>query len=212
MKKTVYVVWNDMYHHKETYEEIARKLFENDKWDVRYSDYSRDVVKLQKKPDLMVNFTIGCGNPDNNDHIDPSEQQVLLDAVENGMGMLYVHAGLAVISPDSPMFRMSLGHFASHPKEHNPVYIRPLPGCTHPIVSGVESFEAPDEHYFCKIDMDRATPFLVSVSIAGTEIAGWCQEVGRGRACSVTPGHTEAMLAKMDKLLSNAADWCVRRI
>jgi type 1 glutamine amidotransferase len=212
MKKTVYVVWNDMYHLRGTYEDIARKLFENDKWDVHYTDYSRDVVNLEKKPDLMVNFTIGCSNPDNNDHIKPSEQQVLLDAVQGGMGMMYVHAGMAVIDPASPMFRISLGHFASHPKEHNPVYVRPLPGCTHPIVSGVEPFTAPDEHYFCQVNMDCATPFLCSVSIAGTEIAGWTQELGKGRVCSVTPGHTTEMLSKMEKLLSNAADWCVRRI
>lgn len=213
MKKTVYVVWNDIYHHAETYCDIAHKVFDNDKWDLHFTDYIRDLVKLEQKPDLIVNFTIGCGNPDNNDHLKPDEQQALLDAVQaGGMGVLYVHAGLAVIAEGSPTFQMSLGHFASHPKEHNPVYVRPLPGCTHPIVQGVEPFTAPDEHYFCQVDMDRATPFLCSVSIAGTEIAGWCQELGRGRACSVTPGHTAEMLANMQRLLSNAADWCVRRI
>jgi type 1 glutamine amidotransferase len=212
MKKNVVVVWNDMYHLRETYEDIAHKLFENGEWDVTYTDYNRDVVNMPKKPDLMVNFTIGCGNPDNNDHINPSEQQVLLDAVEKGMGMLFVHAGLAVIAPDSPMFRMALGHFASHPKEHNPVYVRPLPGSNHPILKGVKPFTAPDEHYFCKVDMDKATPFLVSVSIAGTEIAGWSQEIGKGRCCSITPGHTTEMLSNMQTLLANAADWCVRKI
>lgn len=212
MKKTVYVVWNDMYHHAEIYHDIAYKVFENDQWDVHYTDFSRDVVNLDKKPDLMVNFTIGCGDPDNNDHISLSEQQILLDAVAGGMGMLFVHAGMAVIDPSSPMFRMSLGHFASHPKEHNPVYVRALPGCTHPIVQGVEPFEAPDEHYFCQVDMDKATPFLCSVSIAGTEIAGWCQELGAGRTCGITPGHTAEMLSNMEKLLTNAANWCVRRI
>jgi type 1 glutamine amidotransferase len=88
----------------------------------------------------------------------------------------------------------------------------PLPGCTHPIVQGVVSFEANDEHYFCKVDMDHVTLFLCSISIAGTEIAGWCQELGRGRTCSITQGHTQAMLSKMDKLLTNAADWCVHRV
>lgn len=212
MKKTVFVVWNDIYHASATYHDIAHRLFDNSQWEVQFTDYIRDLVRLDKKPDLIVNFTIGCGNPDNNDHLRPEEQQVLLDSVQNGMGMLYVHAGLSVINPGSPMFEMSLGHFASHPKEHNPVQVKPLPGCNHPILQGVEPFEANDEHYFCQVDMDHATPFLCSVSIAGTEIAGWCQELGRGRACSITPGHTTAMLSKMEKLLANAADWCVRRI
>jgi type 1 glutamine amidotransferase len=212
MKKTIYVVWNDMYHHAQTYHSIAHKVFDNDKWDLHFTDYIRDVVQLDKKPDLVVNFTIGCGDPDNNDHLNTNEQQVLLDAVKNGMGMIYVHAGLAVIDPASPLFQVSLGHFASHPKEHNPVYVQALPGCTHPIVQGVEPFEAPDEHYFCQVDIAKAVPFLCSVSIAGTEIAGWCQELGLGRVCSITPGHTEEMLAKMEKLLDNAAGWCVHSI
>jgi type 1 glutamine amidotransferase len=212
MKKTVYVVWNDSYHPAQTYHDIVHKLFADDRWDLHTTDFIRDIVQLGRKPDLVVNFTIGCGYPDNNDHLSTDEQQVLLDAVENGMGMLHVHGGLAVIDPGSPMFRISLGHFASHPKEHNPVYVRPMPGCTHPILQGVEPFEDADEHYFCQVDIDKATPFLCSVSIAGTEIAGWCQELGRGRTCSVTPGHNAPMLAKMEKLLANSADWCVHRI
>jgi type 1 glutamine amidotransferase len=212
MKKTVYVVWNDIYHPADTYRETARHVFDRAGWDLHYTDYIRDVVELSTKPDLVVNFTIGCGNPDNNDHLRAEEQQVLLDAVQAGMGMLHVHAGLAVIEPGSPMFRISLGHFANHPKEHNPVYVRALPGCSHPIVKGIEPFEAPDEHYFCQVDIDRATPFLCSVSVAGTELAGWCQELGKGRSCSITPGHRVEMLSKMEKLLSNAADWCLREI
>lgn len=212
MSKTVYVVWNDMYHHAETYRDITKTLFENAKWDVCYTDYIRDIVKLEKKPDLIVNITMGCGYPDSDDLLRPEEQQVLSDAVQDGMGALYVHAGLAGIDLGSPKFQISRGLFISHPKEHNPVYVRPLPGCTHPIVEGVEPFTAPDEHYFCQVDIDHATPLLLSVSIAGTEIAGWCQELGRGRACSITPGHTVEMLSKMEKLLRNAADWCVRRI
>ena len=212
MKKSVAVVWNDMYHLADTYRDIVRATFTEDRWDVRMTDYIRDIVRMEHKPDLVVNFTIGCGNPDNNDHLRIEEQQVLLDAVEGGLGMLFVHAGLAVIDPGSPMFRIALGHFASHPKEHAPVRILPLAGCRHPILEGVAPFESPDEHYFCQIDMDRAVPFLCSVSAAGTEIAGWSQDLGKGRACSITPGHTASMLSNMGRLLSNAADWCVRRI
>lgn len=209
MKKTIYVVWNDMYHHAETYDFIAHKVFDNEQWDLHFTDYIRDIVKMSDKPDLVVNFTIGCGDPDNNDHLNVEEQQVLLDAVNDGMGMLYIHAGLAVIDKDSPMFKISLGHFASHPEEHIPVYCRALNGVNHPIMQGVEPFMDLDEHYFCEVDMDTATPFMCSVSSAGTEIAGWCQELGKGRTCSMTPGHTPPMLKKMEKLITNAAKWCV---
>lgn len=211
MLKSVIVVWNDFYHRAETYHDIVHKVFGNETWELRCTERIRDVVRLDPKPDLVVNFTIGCGYPDNDPPLLPEEQQVLLDAVMEGMGMLYVHGGLAVIEEGSPIHRMALGRFASHPAEHNSVTVCALPGCTHPIVKGIEPFAAPDEHYFCQVDMDRATPLLCSVSSAGTEIAGWCQDLGNGRACSITPGHTAEMLNHMERLLCNAADWCVRR-
>ena len=50
---------------------------------------------------------------------------------------------------------------------------------------------------------------MVSRSIQGTEIAGWPHQIGKGRVCGITPGHNAPILAKMYKLLDNAAHWCV---
>ena len=209
MAKKVTVILNDIYHFRETYEPIAKRLFSGPEWELTVQDYIRPVVEAAGKPDLLVNFTIGCGKPDNNDHLRPEEQQVLVRAVEAGMNALYVHASMAVVAEGSPMYSLTLGRFASHPKEHNPVYCTEIRGSNHPIMRGIEPFEAPDEHYFCTVDLDKATPFLATISIAGTEIGGWCQQKGKGRVVSLTPGPTTEMLDKMEPLLKNAIRWAM---
>jgi len=207
MPKKVTVISNDMYHFYETYEPISKRLFSGPEWELTMQDYIRPVVEAAEKPDLLINFTIGCGKPDNNAHLTLDEQKVLEQAVEAGMRALYVHASMAVVAAGSPMYALTLGRFASHPKEHDPVFCCAIPGTHHPIMKGIAPFEAPDEHYFCTVDLEKATPFLATISVAGTEIGGWSQLKGKGRVVSLTPGHTVAMLDKMEPLLRNAIQW-----
>jgi len=210
MSKSVYVIWDDIYHPEKTYKDIVAKLFNNDRWELKTTYFARDILKLDKAPDLVVNLTIG--RPDGEADLTADEQQKLKEMVMAGMSMMYVHAGLACVQDNTPIFDIALGRFASHPKEHYAVYCCALPGINHPIMNGVEPFEDNDEHYFCKVNVESSQPFMCSISVAGTEIAGWTQELGRGRVCSITPGHNIPILAKMQKLLENAAAWCVKEI
>ena len=210
MAKSIYVVWNDEYHPEKTYTAITKKLFGGSDWELQTSYVAQDVLKLEKAPDLMLNFTVG--RPNGVKDMGYTEQGYLKKMVEDGMGIMYVHAGLACIQEFTPIYEIALGHFASHPQPHYPTYVCPLPGIDHPILNGVSVFEEPDEHYFCKIDIKNVKPFLCSRSVAGTEIAGWTHEIGKGRVCCLTPGHTEEMLDKMSTLLLNSAKWCTRQI
>jgi type 1 glutamine amidotransferase len=210
MAKTVYVIWDDFYHPEKNYSAITHQLFAAPEWELRTTYLARDILGLGKVPDLVVNFTIGC--PEGGKSLAYLEQEKLKEYVEAGMGMMYVHGGLACIQEYTPAYEIALGHFASHPEPHYATFVCPLPGASHPILEGLTAFEDPDEHYFCKVDIQKALPFLCSVSVAGTEIAGWTQELGKGRVCCLTPGHTPAMLAKMEKLLSNSAKWCVHEL
>lgn len=210
MKKTVLVIWDDIYHPEATYTDITHKVFDNEKWELKTTYLARDIFSFKKAPDLVVNFTIG--RPDGEPDLTMEEQQKLKEMAEAGMNMMYVHAGLACIQENTPVNDISLGHFASHPEPHYVTHCCELPGTNHPIMKGVEPFEDPDEHYFCKVQVEKCTPFMASVSVAGTEIAGWTQELGKGRVCSITPGHNAPILSKMRKLLENAAAWCVREI
>ena len=207
MAKSVYVVWDDIYHPEATYTDIVQRLFGGPEWELQTSYIAEDILKREKTPDLMVNFTIG--QPEGVNELGYTQQGYIKNMVESGMGIMYVHAGLACIQEYTPAFEIALGHFAYHPQPHFPTMVCALPGITHPITQGIEPFEEPDEHYFCKVDILKATPFLCSVSRSGTEIAGWTQTLGKGRVCCLTPGHPAEMLAKMEPLLRNAVRWCV---
>lgn len=204
------VVWNDIFHYRETYMDMVARLFEKEDR-VTCTEHIRDVILQNPRPDLVVNFSMGCGKPDDHEPLDEAEQARLYAAVEDGMGCIYVHAGLAWNEKESPVGRLSGGRFASHPRPNVVVTCMPLPGTEHPVMRGIAPFCARDEHYFCTVDMEHVTPFMVTVSQSGTEIGGWSQEIGRGRAVSLTPGHTPEMVEKMLPLMQNAVCWCMRK-
>ncbi len=210
MAKTVFVIWDDFYHPAKTYADIVGKIFKNNEWELTITRDARDLFKPERAPDLTVNLSLG--RPEGADELNRAERERLKAMTEKGMGMLYIHAGMAYIDEASPVFEIARGRFLHHPEPHNPVYVGAVPGIKHPILEGFVPFEEPDEHYFCKVDMERTQPFLYSASKCGTEIAGWAHSLGEGRVCGLTPGHTEPMLAKMERLVKNAADWCARRI
>ncbi|MDR1569494.1 MAG: ThuA domain-containing protein [Oscillospiraceae bacterium] len=211
-KKTVVVIWDDIYHKEATYTDITKKLFDNDEWELTVTYSVRDLLKPGAAPALALHWTVGRNERTDEPGLTLDEQAHLQKLVENGMNSLYIHAGLACVQDGTPMYEIARGRFASHPKPHNPVTVTAIPGIEHPILNGFEPFEDPDEHYFCKIDIPRVTPFLASISIQGTEIAGWTHQLGKGRVCGLTPGHNAPMLNKMEKLLANAAAWCVGRL
>jgi type 1 glutamine amidotransferase len=207
VSKKVFVIWDDINHPEATYTDIIAKIFKTAKWDLETTYFTRDILKLKEMPDLLVCLT--TGRPDGETPLSFEEQRDLKKMVEKGMNIMFVHGGLACIEAGSPLMEISLGHFLTHPQPHNIVHCCAIPGIFHPILDGFESFEDPDEHYFCYVDVEHAHPFLCSRSSAGTEIAGWTQQLGKGRVCSITPGHNAPILAKMQKLLENAAAWCV---
>jgi type 1 glutamine amidotransferase len=108
------------------------------------------------------------------------------------------------------MFGLARGSFIMHPEGNPPVYCCALADAAHPAAAGLASFEAPDEHYFCLVDVEKTKPFLCSRSAAGTEIAGWAHQRGKGRVCCLTPGHTEQMVGAMRPHIAGAVRWCVR--
>lgn len=206
--KSVFVIWDDLYHPVATYKPFIEKLFPAPGWDCRTTLDARELFSTERRPDLVMNLTVG--RPDGQTDLSTDEQARVRSMVEEGMGAIYLHGGLACVQDDTPVFDVALGRFASHPEPHYSVRCSGIPGIDHPIMESIEAFEASDEHYFCRVDLDRARPFLAAVSEAGTEVAGWTQELGAGRVCSITPGHTPEMLAKIGPLVANAAEWCTR--
>ena len=208
-QKNVLIVWDDYYHPEANYREAVRKSFEeNEMWNVTKTHRVRDLLETEERVDLCIHFTVGL--PEGESGLTIEEQEQMKTMVEEGMGMMVIHAGMACIQDGTPLFELARGRFASHPEPHYDVYCTKLPGCTHPIMDGIEPFITADEHYFCKVDIENVCPILVSCSDAGTEIAGWAHTVGKGRVCSLTPGHNHPMLIKMRPLMESAAQWCTK--
>lgn len=139
----------------------------------------------------------------------PETQGVLADYVTQGGGLLVVHAGTARYENLPALNALIGGAFVRHPAPCN-VTMEPL--SSHPVVDGVASFTARDEHYFMAMNDSPADLFLQSRSLHGVQPAGWARASGRGRVCVLTPGHDrEVWLHPMfQKLLFNALRWTAR--
>jgi len=210
MKRSVYIIWGDKYHPADTYAPTINAIFGVSSWDLAASDSAKDLLSADKPPDLAV--FLSAGLRDGDETLSLPEQTAICDCVDNGMGILYIHAGLTRIAPDTPIFGLARGRFIMHPEGNPPVYCCALSDAAHPAAHGLASFEAPDEHYFCAVDVENTKPFLCARSNAGTEIAGWAHPRGKGRVCCLTPGHTAQMTETMKPLIERAASWCVKDI
>ncbi|MBB6669691.1 ThuA domain-containing protein [Cohnella nanjingensis] len=208
MAKTVYVIRDDMYHPKEVIDPQIDKAFDRAGWNVVSTDRLRDVLESQEPIDLTVLLTVG--RPDGEADIAYAEQQRIVDKVKDGMGILFVHAGLVLIEADSPYYtELNSGRFIGHSHNHVPVDNVPIRNVSHPVLNGISGFTAMDEHYYCQIDIARTDMLMLSTSEAVTAVGAWAHNVGKGRVVGMTPGHTTEALGdpQMIRLLQNAAKW-----
>jgi hypothetical protein len=137
----------------------------------------------------------------------PDVENVFLEYVRAGKGLLVVHSGSAEYE-EMPVLRALMGGvFDDHP-EQCPVTVQPKEG--HPLVAGSGTFTVKDEHYFLLFDDLEADVFLTTTSEHGTQPGGWTRTEGAGRVCVLTPGHNvEVWLhPSYQVLLGNALRWC----
>ena len=153
-------------------------------------------------------------------------QKAFVNYVENGGGLLVVHAGtIPSFKTDSSVLNNLIGcKFDFHPN-NSPTTVQPLK--PHPVVEGVNTFIETDEHYHIEILKEDADIFLASYSPAQGSpekyesepyfnikewicTAGYTRTQGKGRICVLTPGHcVEVWLnPEYQKMLANALHWC----
>jgi len=106
--------------------------------------------------------------------------------VNDGGGLLVLHAGAAVDQGAAVMRRLIGGYFVGHP-EQSPVRVEPRD--SHYLTAGCGPFTETDEHYFMCLDDEDLDIFLTTSSEHGTQPAGWVRTSGQGRVCVMTPGH-----------------------
>lgn len=211
MKKTVYVIRDDIYHPKEIIDPALESVLDSHKWRVVRTDRVRDLLETEEPVHLVIFFT--NGRPPGETDLSYAEQDQIVERVQSGMGIMFIHAGLVLIEPDSPFYlKLNSGRFISHSPDHVAVTSVPVRNLSHPVLKGITSFTVMDEHYYCQIETANTDLLLLSTSKYVTTAGAWAHSVGDGRVVGMIPGHTKEALSDIQfiRLLQNAAFWCVR--
>jgi len=208
MKSLVYIIRDDYNHPKEVIDPVMEKVFDKEQWEVVLTDRARDLIETAASVDLALFFT--NGRPAGESNITVDEQQQIVQMVSSGMGIMFIHAGLVLIEPDSPFYvELNSGRFVEHSPHHVEVTNNPVTSFKHPIIEGIEPFVALDEHYYCQVDTTKTDVILFSTSQHVTAAGGWAHKVDAGKVVALTPGHNPEALGhpQMIQLMKNAVDW-----
>lgn len=131
--------------------------------------------------------------------------------VREGGGFISLHAGNTAKQGDA-VATFTGNWFNGHPPRCT-VDVK-ITDANHPVAKGVPDFTIRDEHYQIKLVCDDAKVFCTTHSETGGEqIGGYTRELGNGRFCTLTPGHTLAVWENEAflKLLENAILWCANK-
>ena len=137
-----------------------------------------------------------------------AQERAINEFVARGGGLLAMHNAQTYYPPEYS--KLIGATFGGHPHPYTFTIVVENPN--HPITAGVENYEIFDEQHMSKYTLDSEHLLLRSLSRENVEAAaGWWQEVGKGRICYLTPGHTpEALNHPMtQRLIRNAARWLV---
>jgi Trehalose utilisation len=136
------------------------------------------------------------------------QQKAIWDFVSNGGGFLGVHNAHTMYPPNGLYYKLFGGDFGGHPPPYR--FTIRVENKNHPITAGVEDYDIFDEQHMSKYFLDQDHLLLRSVAPDNKQAAaGWWNEVGKGRFCYLSPGHTpEALNHPMTQLLlRNAVKW-----
>lgn len=212
----VLVLTGDYWHPSDTIKPLIELLFSEFEWSVSMTEDPNELLRCERMPDLFVSFKDVIENDQIPTPIwcdDKWSEALKKYVTEDGMGFLAVHCGLADIPQDHMITQEILRlHFVTHPPQCE---VKFIPEKTHPITENVGEFTFPsfDEHYIMEITPNAETEILgYTVSKHGRQPALWAHDLGKGRVCGITPGHSTVNLtcAHYLKLLKNAVKWCAR--
>jgi type 1 glutamine amidotransferase len=137
------------------------------------------------------------------------QAKTVTEFVENGGGLLALHNGHTYFP--AAWAALVGGAFGGHPKPYT--FTVRVENKNHPITAGMEDFDIFDEQHMSKFTLSPDHLLLRSISRDNVEAsAGWWNEVGKGRICYLSPGHTPESLnhPMVQRLIRNAARWLTR--
>lgn len=219
--KSVLFLAGDYWHQSETIKPLAEQLFSNEIfsneiWNVIFTENPKELLTLEESPDLIVTFK----NPIENARIptpiwcnEEWTDKLFTCVRQQGTGFMMVHAAVAHMESEHPIVKeMTQSVFMGHP-EQCPLTFKTIK--KHALLEGISEFTFPenDEHYMMSmIDNAQVEILAYTQSKNGTQPGMWVKELGKGRICCITPGHTTKNLLYEEylKVLKNAAAWCSR--
>ena len=177
-------------------------------------------VKMLEDYDVIVNARGDCHSPGNHTAVwfEDGVTAVMPDDfkayVEEGHGFIALHAGNTYTRERRKDMAEFIGNdFITHPPQCT---ITANPAGDHPIMKGIGSFTFRDEHYMIDVHAEDADVFMTSTSEtkAGTQVAGYTREIGKGRLVVLTPCHNCAVLESDEyaQILTNAINWAAGKL
>ena len=214
----VLVLCDDLWHPAEVVLKGMEGLKPLNKYEFDFVMTAKDILtpQLIREYPVIINAKGNAVNAANSaPWFEPTVTEVgpaeFREYVEAGGGFISLHAGNTFRVDSCREYCDFVGNsFVTHPLRC-PVTVE-VTG-EHPITRGVEAFQERDEHYELDHFAEDMEVFLETVSEpGGRQVAGYTRNIGAGRLCVLTPGHTLAIWKNRNfrKLLENAIDWCAK--
>lgn len=179
-----------------------------DGWDASVTDDPARLAAIAAlNPEATLLYT--CYDEHTPLHHEPAHLRALTQWVEQGGGLLALHAS-AVAARTAPELRRLLGGaFVAHPPKQR-FRVRPS-RAAHPLIAGLDSFEVEDEPYRCELQAD--VEVLLESAIDGArEPIAWSRAAGAGRVLYLALGHDRAAweIPVFRELVLRGLRWVVR--
>jgi type 1 glutamine amidotransferase len=206
----VLVICDDFYHHGDVIKEGLDFL--QDEFDMTYAmdmtEYSFTAKPLSGYNVVVIAKENLISNSNKDKWFDENIEKQFEDYVNNGGGLLFLHAG-TVLCREFAILKSICGcAFIHHPEQ---CVVDFNITSSHSVTNEAENFAEKDEHYFIDFIATDADIFLESRSENGVQPAGYTRiHNERGRVCVLTPGHNLSVFKneQYKKIIRNAVNWC----
>jgi len=133
----------------------------------------------------------------------------LMEYVANGGGLLVIHAGTVGFKDDPAFCKFIGGVFAYHPDACR-VTLTFNPSAAPFHIQHTENVVIFDEHYMMDMAEDDLEVFMTADSEHGMQAAGWVKYYGKGKVCTLTPGHFLDVWREREyqDIIANSLNWC----
>jgi type 1 glutamine amidotransferase len=212
----VLVVCDDLWHPAEVIE-MGFASLDADKFSFHFVKVAKDILTPERiagypvivccKGNSVSSFNSAPWFEEGVTEVGPKE---FGEYVRSGGGFVALHA-CNTTREGQPMTDFIGNTFVGHPPRCG---VDVTITAKNPVTDGIADFHIRDEHYGINVVAEDAQTFMLTSSETGGEqVGGYTREIGEGRLCVLTPGHTLDVFLnpEFNKLLTNAIEWCAKK-